>query len=81
MRRLAGAGVRSAFANQPVARRYALIASALAHLVPGAPFIQFSYGWTPPVPAGKDFTVETRVSYSPTFRPRASGCTAACRKI
>ncbi|HWY13594.1 MAG TPA: rRNA adenine N-6-methyltransferase family protein [Rhizomicrobium sp.] len=44
--------------NQPVARRYALIASALAHLAPGAPFVQFSYGWTPPVPAGKDFTVE-----------------------
>jgi phosphatidylethanolamine/phosphatidyl-N-methylethanolamine N-methyltransferase len=44
--------------NQPVARRYALIASALAHLAPGAPFIQFSYGWTPPVPAGMDFTVE-----------------------
>ena len=44
--------------NQPVARRYALIATALAHLAPGAPFIQFSYGWTPPVPAGKDFTVE-----------------------
>ena len=44
--------------NQPVARRHALIATALAHLAPGAPFIQFSYGWTPPVPAGKDFTVE-----------------------
>lgn len=44
--------------NQPVARRHALIASALARLTPGAPFIQFSYGWTPPVPAGRDFTVE-----------------------
>jgi phosphatidylethanolamine/phosphatidyl-N-methylethanolamine N-methyltransferase len=44
--------------NQPVARRHALIAGALARLTPGAPFIQFSYGWTPPVAAGKDFSVE-----------------------
>jgi phosphatidylethanolamine/phosphatidyl-N-methylethanolamine N-methyltransferase len=44
--------------NQPVARRSALIANAFARLAPGAPFVQFSYGWTPPVPAGRDFTVE-----------------------
>ena len=44
--------------NQPVARRHALIASALARLTPGAPFVQFSYGWTPPVPAAKGFSVE-----------------------
>lgn len=37
--------------NHPMARRRALIANALARLAPGAPFVQFSYGWKPPVPA------------------------------
>jgi len=44
--------------NQPLARRRALIASALAHLAPGAPFVQFSYGWMPPVGAAAGFVVE-----------------------
>jgi phosphatidylethanolamine/phosphatidyl-N-methylethanolamine N-methyltransferase len=40
--------------NHPPARRNALIQSALAHLTEGAPFVQFSYGLTPPIapPAG-----------------------------
>jgi phosphatidylethanolamine/phosphatidyl-N-methylethanolamine N-methyltransferase len=31
-------------------QRGALIASALERLIPGAPFVQFSYGWNAPVP-------------------------------
>jgi phosphatidylethanolamine/phosphatidyl-N-methylethanolamine N-methyltransferase len=44
--------------NQPVARRRALMASALDRLAAGAPFVQFSYGWTPPVPASRTVSVE-----------------------
>ncbi|HTO41745.1 MAG TPA: rRNA adenine N-6-methyltransferase family protein [Rhizomicrobium sp.] len=35
--------------NQPPQRRKALIDTALDRLLPGAPFIQFSYGLKPPV--------------------------------
>ncbi len=35
--------------NQPANKRTALIESALDRMVPGAPFIQFSYGFKPPV--------------------------------
>ncbi|HEY6578257.1 MAG TPA: rRNA adenine N-6-methyltransferase family protein [Rhizomicrobium sp.] len=44
--------------NQPPARRRELITSALARLAPDAPFIQFSYGWSPPVPGDEDVLVE-----------------------
>ena len=37
--------------NFPLARRQALIADALARLLPGAPYIQFSYRLAPPVAA------------------------------
>jgi phosphatidylethanolamine/phosphatidyl-N-methylethanolamine N-methyltransferase len=37
--------------NHPVARRHALIESVLARLQPGGPYIQFSYGTKPPIPA------------------------------
>jgi len=37
--------------NHPPTRRQALIENALARLLPGAPYVQFSYGWTPPIPA------------------------------
>jgi phosphatidylethanolamine/phosphatidyl-N-methylethanolamine N-methyltransferase len=35
--------------NQPPPKRKALIESALDRLLPGAPFVQFSYGLKPPV--------------------------------
>jgi phosphatidylethanolamine/phosphatidyl-N-methylethanolamine N-methyltransferase len=35
--------------NQPPEKRKSLIEGALDRLVPGAPFIQFSYGFRPPV--------------------------------
>ena len=37
--------------NHPPQRRRALIEGALARLQPGAPYIQFSYGFEPPIPA------------------------------
>lgn len=37
--------------NHPMARRRALIEGALARLKPGAPYVQFSYGTRPPIPA------------------------------
>jgi phosphatidylethanolamine/phosphatidyl-N-methylethanolamine N-methyltransferase len=37
--------------NFPSPKRGALIEDALSRLLPGAPFIQFSYGFTPPVAA------------------------------
>jgi phosphatidylethanolamine/phosphatidyl-N-methylethanolamine N-methyltransferase len=42
--------------NHPVARRRALIEGALAKLKPGAPYVQFSYGFEPPIaaPAGSN---------------------------
>ncbi len=43
--------------NWPVPARRALIEDALARLQPGAPYVQFSYGLTPPMPATDSFTV------------------------
>jgi phosphatidylethanolamine/phosphatidyl-N-methylethanolamine N-methyltransferase len=37
--------------NHPPARRRALIENALGRLRPGAPYVQFSYGARPPIPA------------------------------
>lgn len=48
--------------NHPTARRRALIESALALLAAGAPFIQFSYGLSPPLPASEKLSV-TRAAY------------------
>ncbi len=44
--------------NHPVERRHALIEGALAKLKPGAPYIQFSYGTKPPIPAPPGATVK-----------------------
>lgn len=43
--------------NWPMAARRALIEDAFRRLSPGAPFVQFSYGLTPPVPASDGFAV------------------------
>ncbi|HEY2033942.1 MAG TPA: rRNA adenine N-6-methyltransferase family protein [Rhizomicrobium sp.] len=43
--------------NHPVERRRALIEGALAKLKPSAPYIQFSYGFEPPIPAPAGSTV------------------------
>lgn len=43
--------------NHPVSRRRALIEGALAKLRPGAPYVQFSYGFEPPIPAPEGTTV------------------------
>ena len=43
--------------NWPLAARRGLIDDALRRLQPGAPFVQFSYGLTPPMPATDSFTV------------------------
>jgi phosphatidylethanolamine/phosphatidyl-N-methylethanolamine N-methyltransferase len=39
--------------NHAPLRRRTLIETALARLLPGAPYVQFSYGLTPPIPAPK----------------------------
>lgn len=44
--------------NFPPARRRALIASALARSPSGGPFVQFSYGFTAPVPADRELHVK-----------------------
>jgi phosphatidylethanolamine/phosphatidyl-N-methylethanolamine N-methyltransferase len=44
--------------NHPPERRHALIENILAHLAPGAPYIQFSYGLQPPIPAPAGTTVK-----------------------
>jgi len=44
--------------NHPLERRHALIEGALARLKPGAPYIQFSYGTKPPIPAPPGATVK-----------------------
>lgn len=44
--------------NFPPAKRRALIASALARMSPGRPFVQFSYGVTAPVPADGEIGVK-----------------------
>ncbi|HTT83527.1 MAG TPA: rRNA adenine N-6-methyltransferase family protein [Rhizomicrobium sp.] len=55
---LAGAISGLPLLNFPPAQRRMLIASTLARMPSGAPFVQFSYGFTPPVPADEDLTVE-----------------------
>jgi phosphatidylethanolamine/phosphatidyl-N-methylethanolamine N-methyltransferase len=44
--------------NHPPERRQMLIESALARLKPGAAYIQFSYGMSPPIAAPKGATVK-----------------------
>jgi phosphatidylethanolamine/phosphatidyl-N-methylethanolamine N-methyltransferase len=44
--------------NFPVETRRTLIEAALARLAPGAPYIQFSYGMHPSVPATERYTVK-----------------------
>jgi phosphatidylethanolamine/phosphatidyl-N-methylethanolamine N-methyltransferase len=44
--------------NFPPEKRRALVASALARMSPGLPFVQFSYGFTAPVPADPEIGVE-----------------------
>ncbi|HEX4080219.1 MAG TPA: rRNA adenine N-6-methyltransferase family protein [Rhizomicrobium sp.] len=44
--------------NFPPVQRRALVASTLARMPSGCPFVQFSYGFTAPVPADKEITVE-----------------------
>ncbi|HEX4533711.1 MAG TPA: rRNA adenine N-6-methyltransferase family protein [Rhizomicrobium sp.] len=44
--------------NHPLERRHALIEGALAKLQPGAPYIQFSYGFQPPIAAPAGATVK-----------------------
>lgn len=43
--------------NHPTERRKKLISSSLDRLQKGAPFIQFSYGFHPPIPPGANTTV------------------------
>src|ERR1043166_6902082 len=43
--------------NHPPEKRRALIEAALARLAPGAPYIQFSYGWPPPIPGTASYSV------------------------
>ena len=43
--------------NHTPLRRHALIENALSRLAPGAPYVQFSYGLTPPIPAPKGVEV------------------------
>lgn len=47
--------------NHPVERRRALIEGALSRLKPDAPYVQFSYGTRPPIPA-PDGTRVTRAA-------------------
>ena len=44
--------------NFPPEKRRALILSALARMSPGLPFVQFSYGFTAPVPTDAEISVE-----------------------
>lgn len=44
--------------NHPLERRHALIEGALAHLAPGAPYVQFSYGFEPPIAASAGASVK-----------------------
>lgn len=46
--------------NFSSAQRRALIAGALARTSPGSPFVQFSYGFTAPVPGDQEISVEQR---------------------
>ena len=44
--------------NHPIERRQALIEGALTKLLPGAPYVQFSYGFEPPIPAPQGASVK-----------------------
>jgi phosphatidylethanolamine/phosphatidyl-N-methylethanolamine N-methyltransferase len=55
--------------NYPVPSRSALIEDALARLQPGAPFVQYSYGLTPPMPATERFTVARAAIVWANFPP------------
>jgi phosphatidylethanolamine/phosphatidyl-N-methylethanolamine N-methyltransferase len=44
--------------NFPPDKRRALVAAALARMPSGRPFVQFSYGFTAPVPADSEISVE-----------------------
>lgn len=44
--------------NFPPAQCRALITSALARIPTGGPFVQFSYGFTPPIPADEEIIVK-----------------------
>lgn len=44
--------------NFPQGKRRALIVAALARMPAGGPFVQFSYGFTAPVPADDEVSVE-----------------------
>jgi phosphatidylethanolamine/phosphatidyl-N-methylethanolamine N-methyltransferase len=44
--------------NFPVETRRTLIEAALARLAPGAPYVQFSYGTKPSIPATERYTVK-----------------------
>jgi phosphatidylethanolamine/phosphatidyl-N-methylethanolamine N-methyltransferase len=41
----------------PLEKRRALIEAALARLAPGAPYVQFSYAWYPPIPGTANYSV------------------------
>lgn len=45
--------------NLPVAVRERLVEDCLARLMPGAPFVQVSFGWRPPVSRGKKWRVRS----------------------
>jgi phosphatidylethanolamine/phosphatidyl-N-methylethanolamine N-methyltransferase len=55
---LAGAVSGLPLLNFPHEQRRALIVAILARMPAGRPFVQFSYGFIPPVPADKEITVE-----------------------
>jgi phosphatidylethanolamine/phosphatidyl-N-methylethanolamine N-methyltransferase len=55
---LAGAVSGLPLLNFPPAKRRALIVSTLARMLPGQPFVQFSYGFTAPVPGDGEIAVE-----------------------
>ena len=44
--------------NFPPVKRRTLIAGALARMAAGSPFVQFSYGFTAPVPCDSEISVE-----------------------
>lgn len=56
--------------NFPPEKRAELLAQIFARLAPGAPFIQFSYGLKPPVPAPEGASV-TRAAFIPFNLPPA----------
>ncbi|MGD0191028.1 MAG: methyltransferase domain-containing protein [Rhizomicrobium sp.] len=56
--------------NFPLVQRAALISTALAMAAPGAPFVQFSYGFSAPVPSGEHVSV-VRAAFIPFNLPPA----------